>query len=212
VYFPDALAEVAALSFESNEKHNPGEPLHWSKDKSNDHKDCIIRHMTDIACKPNDLEFEISELRNTAWRSLAALQIAIEKKAAQVPTVEAVPNEVAEARQCSCGRTFTQRQPYELHFGATFPPGSYKPWVEFIKQKPAAQVRESRDQSSKVETGALARAAREELERRVQLQPMNRGCFDPDKLAAMRREHEREDHEAYIKGRPTALPQTDRFR
>lgn len=77
-YFPDALAAVARHSWANNEKHNPGEPLHWSKEKSNDHKDCIVRHMTDIAARPDDADFEIEELQACAWRALAALQIAIE--------------------------------------------------------------------------------------------------------------------------------------
>lgn len=75
-YFPDALAAVAEHSFESNEKHNPGEPLHWAREKSNDHKDTIIRHMTDIATGADEVE----ELKAVAWRSLAALQLAIEAK------------------------------------------------------------------------------------------------------------------------------------
>ena len=29
-YFPDALAAVAQVSYAGNEKHNPGEPLHWA--------------------------------------------------------------------------------------------------------------------------------------------------------------------------------------
>lgn len=80
VYFPDALAAVAALSFESNEKHNPGEPLHWSRDKSADHDDCVIRHMTDVATA-KDIDVEIHERRQAAWRALAGLQLAIERKA-----------------------------------------------------------------------------------------------------------------------------------
>ena len=44
-YFPDALAEVAHISYIGNQKHNPGQPLHWSRDKSNDHLDCIARHL-----------------------------------------------------------------------------------------------------------------------------------------------------------------------
>lgn len=44
-YFPDALLAVAKLSKIGNDKHNPGQPLHWSKDKSADHADCIARHL-----------------------------------------------------------------------------------------------------------------------------------------------------------------------
>ena len=43
-YFPAALAEVARISWVGNEKHNPGEPLHWSRSKSGDHADTLARH------------------------------------------------------------------------------------------------------------------------------------------------------------------------
>src|ERR1700677_2638312 len=44
-YFPDALAAVSRVSKAGNDKHNPGEPLHWSRGKSNDHMDCVARHI-----------------------------------------------------------------------------------------------------------------------------------------------------------------------
>lgn len=48
-YFAAALAGVARLSKVANEKHNPGEPMHHARAKSNDHADCIVRHLTDVA-------------------------------------------------------------------------------------------------------------------------------------------------------------------
>lgn len=71
-YFPDALASVAELSWEANEKHNPGEPVHWAREKSSDHPDCVIRHMTDYAKGHREA------LREAAWRILAVLQLDIE--------------------------------------------------------------------------------------------------------------------------------------
>lgn len=73
-YFPDALAAVAQHSFDSNEKHNPGEPLHWSREKSSDHLDCCVRHLTDIATGADKIE----ELKALAWRALAELQLTLE--------------------------------------------------------------------------------------------------------------------------------------
>lgn len=67
-YFPDAIAAVAHLSFEGNIKHNAGEPLHWSREKSSDHKDCIARHLID------------HDWVELAWRALANLQIELEKE------------------------------------------------------------------------------------------------------------------------------------
>lgn len=71
-YFPDALAEVAYVSFVSNEKHNPGEPLHWSKEKSSDHADCLVRHIVERGTvDPDD---GLRHSAKAAWRALALLQ------------------------------------------------------------------------------------------------------------------------------------------
>lgn len=81
-YFPDALAEVAAVSFKGNEKHNPGEPLHWSRGKSNDHADCAARHLMESGTIDEDGDRHSAKL---AWRSLALLQIEIEEARAKRP-------------------------------------------------------------------------------------------------------------------------------
>lgn len=65
-YFPSALAAVSHRSFEGNEKHNPGQPLHWARGKSKDHKDAALRHLLE------------DDLVGAAWRILAALQIKLE--------------------------------------------------------------------------------------------------------------------------------------
>ena len=44
-YFPDAMADVAYVSYIGNRQHNPGEEMHWARDKSADHADCIARHL-----------------------------------------------------------------------------------------------------------------------------------------------------------------------
>ena len=43
-YFPDALLAVAHCSWQGNEQHNPGEPLHWAREKSTDEADALLRH------------------------------------------------------------------------------------------------------------------------------------------------------------------------
>lgn len=77
-YFPDALADVARLSKIGNDKHNPGEMLHWSRDKSTDHADCLLRHQAER----NDIDPEDGILHATkvAWRALAQLQVLIETR------------------------------------------------------------------------------------------------------------------------------------
>ena len=75
-YFPDAIAAVAEVSFIGNEKHNPGEPLHWSRGKSPDHADCIGRHLLERGTI--DPVTKVRHSAQLAWRALALLQIEIE--------------------------------------------------------------------------------------------------------------------------------------
>jgi hypothetical protein len=79
-YFPDALAAVAYCSKVGNDQHNPGQPLHWDRTKSQDHADCILRHLADHASgAPVDAD-GVPHLAKAAWRALALLQVTIEAK------------------------------------------------------------------------------------------------------------------------------------
>ena len=71
-YFPSALAKLARHSYVSNEKHNPGEPIHWARGKSDDHLDAAARHLIE------------GDLAGLAWRALAALQLQCEADGAPV--------------------------------------------------------------------------------------------------------------------------------
>lgn len=78
-YFPLALAAVARVSKRGNDKHNPGQPLHWSRDKSTDHEDCIARHLIDVnTFDATTGEFE--DAQALAWRALAKLQLLEEQR------------------------------------------------------------------------------------------------------------------------------------
>lgn len=79
-YFPGALAAVAEVSKVGNDKHNPGQPLHWSRGKSTDHADCIVRHLIDRGSKD---ENGIRHSAYVAWRALAMLQQELEDEGAQ---------------------------------------------------------------------------------------------------------------------------------
>jgi hypothetical protein len=82
-YFPDAIAAVAHLSYVGNEQHNPGEPMHWAREKSSDHADCIARHLIDRGTLDTD---GMRHSTKVAWRALAMLQLEIEaEKAAEKP-------------------------------------------------------------------------------------------------------------------------------
>lgn len=77
-YFPDALFAVADLSRIGNEQHNPGEPMHWAKEKSPDEADCILRHLVDRGTFDTD---GVRHSTKVAWRALALLQREIEAEA-----------------------------------------------------------------------------------------------------------------------------------
>lgn len=76
-YFPDAIAEIARLAKAGNDKHNPGEPLHWSRGKSGDHLDCVARHMVDAGTM--DAEGFYHDV-NIAIRALMNLQVVLERE------------------------------------------------------------------------------------------------------------------------------------
>jgi hypothetical protein len=77
-YFPDAIMEVSHVSFVGNEQHNPGQPLHWAREKSSDQLDAAVRHITDHSKSPLDTD-GCYHLAKAAWRILAELQLLKEK-------------------------------------------------------------------------------------------------------------------------------------
>lgn len=82
-YFPDALLAIAAVSKAGNDKHNPGQPLHWARGKSNAHADCLIRHFLERGQR------DVAGVRHSAqmaWRALALLQEEIERDEGLAPS------------------------------------------------------------------------------------------------------------------------------
>lgn len=76
-YFPLALAYVAKISYHGNQKHNPGQPLHWARAKSNDHADCCGRHLVERGTiDPSTPGLYHDGM--LAWRALANLQLFLE--------------------------------------------------------------------------------------------------------------------------------------
>lgn len=69
-YFPAAMNALAHHSYKSNEKHNPGQPLQWSRGKSSDHADCILRHLQE------------GDYEGVLWRAAALLQLKLEEEGA----------------------------------------------------------------------------------------------------------------------------------
>lgn len=74
-YFPDAIAEIAKVSWAGNEQHNPGEPLHWAREKSTDQEDTAVRHLMEAGSIDKD---GMRHTAKAAWRVLAMLQLEIE--------------------------------------------------------------------------------------------------------------------------------------
>lgn len=75
-YFPAALAAVAVLSRIGNDQHNPGQPLHWSRGKSMDQADTLIRHFLERGTTDHD---GVRHSTKLAWRALALLQLELEE-------------------------------------------------------------------------------------------------------------------------------------
>lgn len=80
-YFPDALLAVAEVSRIGNDQHNPGQPLHWSRGKSTDQLDCMLRHAMEHGTVDTDGGRHMAK---AAWRALAELQLEIERDQAKV--------------------------------------------------------------------------------------------------------------------------------
>lgn len=78
-YFPDALVAVARVSWEGNNQHNPGQSLRWTRDKSADEADTLIRHFLQRGLRDTDGQRHSAKM---AWRALALLQKEIEAEAA----------------------------------------------------------------------------------------------------------------------------------
>lgn len=80
-YFPAALLEVAKVSYQGNQQHNPGQPLHWARGKSTDQDDTVLRHFLERG------SVDVDGMRHSAkmcWRALAILQLELEAEGAPV--------------------------------------------------------------------------------------------------------------------------------
>lgn len=81
-YFPDAFLAEVSVAVAGNEQHNPGEPLHWAREKSPDHLDCAWRHCIDHKKSPRDTDGQY-HLAKAIWRLKAELQLVIEAERAK---------------------------------------------------------------------------------------------------------------------------------
>ena len=80
-YFTSALIEVAKVSFQGNEQHNPGQPLQWARGKSMDHSDTMLRHFSERGTIDTD---GVRHSAKMVWRALAILQEELEGAGAPI--------------------------------------------------------------------------------------------------------------------------------
>jgi hypothetical protein len=99
-YFPLALMAVAHCSKVGNDQHNPGQPLHWAKEKSTDHADCIVRHLMERGTLDTD---GVRHSAKVAWRALALLQTEIERDFSRpdIPSKTFVRDDIVRKRSGS---------------------------------------------------------------------------------------------------------------
>lgn len=76
-YFPLTMIELAKLSYVGNEQHNPGQPLHWAREKSADQEDTLIRHLMESGTVDSD---GILHDVKVVWRSMARSELILEKR------------------------------------------------------------------------------------------------------------------------------------
>lgn len=92
-YFPAALIEIAKVSYQGNEQHNPGQPVHWARGKSADHASTMQRHFMERGTIDSD---GMRHSAKMAWRALALLQEELEAAGAPLARgarVEAAPSD-----------------------------------------------------------------------------------------------------------------------
>lgn len=105
-YFPRALMAISRVSRAGNEKHNPGEPLHWSKDKSVDQPDCVARHNL----TPYQVDEDSGERHfvHAGWRQLAWIELCFEAVELGLVTWEQLDRGEIAAEQL--GKMIVQRR------------------------------------------------------------------------------------------------------
>lgn len=75
LYFPDAMCAVAELSYKASKQHGHAE-MHWEKNKSSDHVDCMLRHLLQAEEMDTD---GVLHATKVAWRAMANLQVTLDR-------------------------------------------------------------------------------------------------------------------------------------
>jgi len=123
-YFPQACAAIANCSHVGNEQHNPGEPMHWAREKSGDQVDCAQRHGLERGTTDKD---GLLHATKAAWRALAALEIEIEARRGGIEFIQANRQEISRGLgQATFRRLLQEVTTQEIGVSAPTKPG---PWI-----------------------------------------------------------------------------------
>ena len=79
-YFPLAFLEEVRVAVIGNEQHNPGQPLHWAREKSTDQLNTAFRHLFDYGTGVKQDTDGVHHLAKAIWRLMAQLQLDVEAK------------------------------------------------------------------------------------------------------------------------------------
>ena len=109
-YFPLAFLEEVRVAVIGNEQHNPGQPLHWAREKSTDQLNTALRHQFDYAklkaegvIVPRDAKGN-AVLAQAIWRLKAQLQRDLESEAeVKAASAQEVPEQPKATGNCACG-------------------------------------------------------------------------------------------------------------
>ncbi len=77
-YFPDTFLAEVAVAVAGNKQHNPGERLHWAREKSSDQLNTALRHQFDYGTGTKKDTDGCWHLAKAIWRLRAQLQLDIE--------------------------------------------------------------------------------------------------------------------------------------
>lgn len=88
-YFPDAHIEEVRVAVAGNLQHNPGQPLHWAREKSKDQMNTAYRHMLDHKAGNVKDTDGCYHLAKAIWRLKAELQLTIENDRAPAKSLRA---------------------------------------------------------------------------------------------------------------------------
>lgn len=95
-YFPDAWLAMVDVARAGNDQHNPGEPLHWAREKSTDQMNAAFNHIFDYGQGSQKDTDGCWHLAKAIWRLSAQLQLDIEAERSAHPVY----------LECKCGAGF----------------------------------------------------------------------------------------------------------